>query len=230
MTRPARRAAGFTLIEMMITVAVVGIIAALATVSLARVRPRANLAGAAVELHSLLHAARQQALAAGQDVAVLVFPGYSPRAGEVGRIIVYQDGDHTLFDETAADNFDDYDPAKIRCGPKSEILSSLDLPAGVVVGPATGLGAGEVLPAPLAAIPVNLDCTFCDGDKAARRGAVVFDSRGRARFYSKAGVPLAVSGGSVSLEAPALGTGAQGQVKALTVVGSTGAVSVIDRG
>ncbi len=226
MPRPGRRRAGFTLIEMMVTVAIMGIIVALATVSLQRARPRANLAGAAVDLQALLHGARQQALASGQNVAVMVFPGYSPGGDVVGRIVVYQDGDGTLFDATSADSIDGYDPAVLKCGPNSEIVSTLDLPPAVRIGPAVGMGATAKLVAPWTSVPVNLDCTFCDGAGAARRGAVVFDPRGRASFYSKAGVALAVDGGSVSLQVPSLGA----EVRTLAVGASTGAVTSFDNG
>lgn len=229
---PTRRRtpAGFTLIELMITVAIIAVVATAASVSLIRARPRANLSGAAVDLQALLHGARQQALVTGNDVAVMIFPGCAPSADVLGRVLVYEDGDHTLFDDKADVNLDTYDCKVLAHGPKSEISTSLDLPPGIQIGPATGFGAGAVLPAPLAAVPVNLDCTFCDGEKEARRGAVVFDSRGRARFHAATGAPLAVDGGSFSLEAPALGAGGQGQVKTLAIVGSTGAVRVVERG
>ena len=226
MPRPRRQAAGFTLIELMVVVAIIAIVATLAAVSLQRARPRANLAGAAVDLQALLHGARQQALASGWNVAVMIFPGYSPENDVVGRVIVYQDAEATLFDPTAAVNFDAYDPAVLASGPSSEIVSTLDLPPAVRVGPAVGMGATAKLVAPWASVPVNLDCTFCDGAGAARRGAVVFDPNGRASFYSKAGVALAVDGGSVSLQVPSLGA----EVRTLAVGASTGAVTSFDNG
>jgi prepilin-type N-terminal cleavage/methylation domain-containing protein len=224
--RPDRRTSGFTLIEMMIVVAIMAIIGALAAVSMSRARPRATLAGATVDLQALLHGARQQALTSGQDVAVMFFTGYSPESDVVGRVIVYQDGDNTLFDAASDDRFDKYDPAVLKYAARSEIVTTLDLPATVRFGPAEGMGATAVLAAPWGSVPVNLDCTFCDGKDKDRRGAVVFDSRGRARFYTQAGAPLAVSGGSISLQIPALGA----QVRTLAVGATTGAVRSFNNG
>ncbi len=218
------------MIELMVVVAIIGAVAALATASLVRARPRANLTGAAVDLQSLLHAARQTALATGEDVAVMFFPAFDGPGDQVGRVVVYRDGERTFFDETAAVNFDDYQPGALAAGPRSEVVTTLDLPPAVRFGPADGQGAGAVLPAPWSTIPVNLDCTFCDGEKEARRGAVVFDSSGRATFHAKTGVALAVEGGSVSLEVPALETDGRRQIRTLAVGASTGAVRAINNG
>lgn len=227
-TRHAQR--GFTMIEMMVVIAIIAVIAALATASIIRSRPRANLAGAAVDLQALLHGARQQALAAGDDVVVMVFPGYVGVGDSVGRVVVYRDGNHTLFDDAAAVNFDDYAPATPAADSRSEVLETLDLPPAVRIGPANGMGATAVLPAPFAAIPVNLDCTFCAGTGAGRRGAVLFDSRGRATFYAANGAPLTVAGGSLSLTIPGLAAGAANQVRTLAVSASTGAVRAVTNG
>ncbi len=228
---PRRSTRGFTLIEFMTVVGIIAIIAAVAASSLTRARPRSNLASITVELQSALHAARQRALASGEEVAVLVFPGFSPATGVTGRIIVYQDGDASLFDAAAAVNFDAYDPAVLAFGPRSEILATIDLPEGVTVGPRLGLGSGAALPAPWAGVPVTADCTFCDGNGAARRGAVVFDPRGRARFFAKAGPPLVVDGGSLSLIVTALeGASGRNQVRTLAIGSSAGNVRAFNNG
>ena len=191
MSRTSHRASGVTLIELMIVVGVIVIITTLAGVSLQRARPRANLAGTAVELQSLLAGARQQAMASGWEVAVLIFPAHPTGGGATGRVIVYQDGDANFFLTTSTLNFDNYDPAVLAAGPSSEVITSLDLPSTVQFGPAAGMGTAAKLVAPYATIPVNADCTFCGGAGTARRGAVVFDSRGRATFHAAAGAALA---------------------------------------
>jgi len=228
----SRPAHGFTMIEMAIVVAIIGVVTAIAMVSLSRSRPRASLAGAAADLQALLHGARQQALASGQDVLVLVFPNQATPGGAKGRIAVILDGDHFLLDPAQTDfNLDGVKSAQVGVGPNSELLTTLDLPAGVEIGPAQGLGAAFKLVAPYAGIPVDADCTFCEGDDAKRRGAVLFDSRGRARFYPKVGPPLAVDGGSLSLTAPALqdAVGA-GATRTLAVGASTGNIKAINGG
>jgi prepilin-type N-terminal cleavage/methylation domain-containing protein len=218
---------GFTLIELLVVIAIIVTLGALAWSNLWRLRPRARLADASSELVALVHGARQHALASGRDVVVMVFPQFAGPES-TGRVIVYEDGDLSLLTAGASPNFTDYDPVGLARGPRSDIVATYDLPPSIVMGPATGAGASEVMPAPLASIPVNVDCSFCkaSGD---RRGAIRFDPRGRAFFFSANagnGQPaLGVQGGSLSLSAPEVG----GQ-RSLIVTSGTGAVSLRQQG
>jgi hypothetical protein len=116
----------------------------------------------------------------------------------------------------------------MRRGSRSTIVADYDLPRNVVIGPVGGAGPAATLVAPLAALPINVDCSFCaaSGD---RRGAIRFDSRGRASFYSAntgVGQPAAnVVGGSVSLSAPEVA----GQ-RTLLVTAGTGSVTLHNQG
>ena len=67
-----RDAAGFTLIEIMVVLAIIGVVIGLAVPFLARREPAANLAGASVELAAALRAARAEAIARDRPV---VFSG-----------------------------------------------------------------------------------------------------------------------------------------------------------
>ena len=203
----ASRAAGFTIIELAIVLAVVAILSAAAVTSLSRGKTRASLLGATTELASLLHQARQTALGTGTPVAVLLYKGYSaPGSLSTGYVIVYQDACFDFFSggATCGVTYATYDPAVLAFGTsgttKSAVLDTMTLPRGVIVGPANGMGTGTTLRAPIAGIPVDVDCSFC----GTTGGAVVFDASGQASFYSLAGGsqtgPLAVNGGaSVSL-------------------------------
>jgi prepilin-type N-terminal cleavage/methylation domain-containing protein len=220
-TRPR----GFTLVELAVTVAIVGIVAALAYSSLERFRPRAHIANTATELQSLLHGARQTALASGREVLVMVFPNCPTREG-TGRVVVYQNGDPAFFSGGGAPNFAGYDCTVQAAGPGSEVLDVLDFPQGVRVGPATGLGLSRRLAAPYDRIDVTRDCAFCDGDGAARRGAIRFDSRGRAWFHDRNGPAMAApSGSSFSVASTEIGG-----TRALVIQASTGSVHAVNEG
>jgi len=193
-----------TLIELMIVVAIIGIVAAMATSSMSRARPRGTFATTSVELQALLHGARQEALARGVPVAVLVFPDYRGH-GSQGRFIVVKDAPaptDSVIIPTATLNLDSYDPAVLASPPGGQVLDTFDLPNGVNVGPLTGLGIAH--PAvPYDGAKTDVDCSFC-GTSTPRRGAIRFDARGRVDFYSAAGTKLAVRGASISIYAPDL--------------------------
>jgi prepilin-type N-terminal cleavage/methylation domain-containing protein len=222
-----RQPRGFTLIEMMIVLAIVGVIAGLAGFSMTRTRPRASLAGTVIELRAALHQARLQALASGAQVVVMVFPGVSGEASSLGRVVIYQDNAFDFFNTTSAVHFGNYDALALKAGPRGEVTARLDLPRGVTFGPATGLGTSATLPAPFATIPVRSDCTFCAGTGAARRGAVVFDPRGRASFHDADGPALAVAGGSISVTSAEL-QGATPLVRMLAITATTGSLQSVN--
>ncbi|OFX24673.1 MAG: hypothetical protein A2V77_15740 [Anaeromyxobacter sp. RBG_16_69_14] len=191
------------------TVAIAAILGALAYDGMSRTRPRANFNGVSAELQSLVHFARLHALAEGVSVAVLVYPQYRGE-GSQGRIIVYQESTNpawSLFNTAAALNFDNYDPAVLAAAAPpapdlpATIVTTLDLSSGVNFGPDVGL-AVAALPFPYNGITTNVACSFCNAGGTgtrANRGAIVFNSRGQASFYSAAGNALAVQGGSLSI-------------------------------
>ncbi len=239
---PRRRrepSAGFTLIELAVVIAIVAILSTIAYSSLARNKPRANLASAAVELQALLHEARQSALASGEPVAVLFYPGYSGpgTAGATGYVIVYQDACFDFFTGggTCGVAYGTYDPALLAAGTngalQSAVLDTMSLPTGVAVGPAAAMGAGARLPAPLAGVPVDAACAFC----GTTGGAVRFDPRGQASFYGLSGTtvtgPLPLTeGASLSLGFdPAVAPDMSGQ-RTLVILSASGAVQAINGG
>jgi prepilin-type N-terminal cleavage/methylation domain-containing protein len=186
---------GFTLIEMVIVVAIIAIIAAMAYGSLSASRPRQTLSNATAELQALIHGARQQALASGNSVVVMVFPTFANRLGGTGRVVAVEDRDSTLFLAASALNFDGYAPATPGFpAPLTQDPTVFDLPPGVRVGTARTVA----LLAPLDTVPFATGCSFCNN--AQTRGAIRFDSRGRATFYSANGAALATgTGHSLSL-------------------------------
>lgn len=216
---------GFTIVEMAVAMAIVLILAALAFSSVARQRPRANLADTAADLQSAIHGARLRALASGHDVVVMVFPQYATGQG-TGRVIVYEDGSYDFFSASGAPSFGGYNAAVLASNAQSQVVSTLDLPRGVTIGPPTGMGSTATLPAPLAGIDVRRACSFCSttGDG---RGAIKFDGRGRASFYTANGAPLAIpAGASLSLTAAPEIEG----MRTLAITPVTGAVRTFNNG
>jgi prepilin-type N-terminal cleavage/methylation domain-containing protein len=188
---PTRRR-GFTLIELAVVVAIIGILAAVAWSSLSKARPRATLAAASNELQAIIHAGRQQALASGHSVVVLVFPAFAAPGGRIGRVVIVEDQAGTFFDAASALNLASYNPATPATpAPLTQTPTIFDLPVPITfVAP-----AGSVtIPPPFNTVSIATMCTFCD--PATARGAIRFDERGRAAFFSGNGLPLAVGTGA----------------------------------
>lgn len=214
---------GFTVIEAMVVMAIIAVLAAVAFPSLLRQRPRAHLAAATAELQSLVHGARQQALATGHDVWVVVFPEYVSSEG-TGRVVVYEDGNYNFATTNAPDvDLDRMVPGAPASGTLSRVVTTFDLPAGVTFG--TDGSGPSTLPAPLAGIDLTLGCSFC-GTLTDHRGAIRFDSRGRATFYGRTGVPLVTTGAALNLTAS---PNVQGQ-RTLVVTPITGTVRLLVNG
>ena len=216
-----RRSRGFTLVELMVTVAIIAIVAALAYFGVARLRPRAELLTSAADLEALVRGARQNALSTGRDTVVMVFPQARNPRGGAGRVIVYEDAAHTFFGAVAP-NFDAFDPVAPGV-PGDSLLGNLDLPLGITFG--LGGAAAPVLDDPYKSIPVGL-CSFCasTGDD---RGAIAFDYRGRARFYPSCGAPLAVPGGTLALQG---NQDLRGSFRLLVITTATGGVRSLSGG
>jgi Tfp pilus assembly protein FimT len=219
-----KRSLGFTVIEAMVVMATIGIIAGLGLPLVFRQRPRAHLASATAELQSLVHGARQQALATGHDVWVVVFPEYVSDIG-TGRVLVYEDGNYD-FSQTTAPGGVDLDrivPGSPASASLSRVVTTMDLPTGITFG-ADGSGP-TTLPAPFTGIDLSKGCSFC-GTLTDRRGGIRFDSRGRATFYGRTGVPLVTAGEALNVTAsPTI----RGQ-RTLVVTPTTGNVRLLVNG
>jgi prepilin-type N-terminal cleavage/methylation domain-containing protein len=214
----ARR--GFTLIELMVVVAIVGVLAAMTLFLFGRQKGRQEVDQMALELRALMNGARQTAFSTGEPVVLVVFPDLPTSSGR-GRLVLYRDGNFSLFSGAAAVNLENLDGANPAADTRSEVLDRVDLPRGIEVGPATGQGPGALMPAPFAGIAINVACPICTG--ANRRGAFVFQPNGSVTFQDRNGPPLNFpQGASLSL------TKAESQeVRTLAVAASTGAMRTL---
>ncbi len=219
MRRTRQQPRGFTLIELVIVVAIIGVVTGLAVTTLGAARPRQTFVNAVAELQTIVHGARQQALARGNDVAVLVFPSFVNPLGGRGRVVVVEDRDAVLFSTASATNLDNYKPeSPFVPEPFPQDTTTFDLPPGIVITPV----AGAALAAPLNDIAAPKACTFCSAGGTGP-GAIRFDTRGRASFYAAAGPALATTTGQIIALAPA---DTQAPTRYLYVTSATGAVMV----
>jgi prepilin-type N-terminal cleavage/methylation domain-containing protein len=223
-----RPASGFTLIELMVIVAIIAILAGLAFSNYARTRPRVRLSTTAAEIQTALMVARQEAIGRSRDVAVLFFPNQVTSSG-TGRVVVYLDAAGGFMNgapPAGFPSFCSFNRVTMAGGSSSTgsgVLSIIDLPGEVRIGPPTSAVAVAF---PFNTVPATVTgCSFCDN--ALDAGAIRFDARGRATVYSTCG-PLdlvaGVNGGSITLVAAEI-TGTY-----MVVVSPTGNVRTFNAG
>ncbi len=212
---PVATPRGFTLLEVAITVAILGVLVALSWSSYSHTRPRARLSATAADLHALIHGARQQALATGREVSVLVYPAQSTGSG-TGRVVEYLDMKGGFMTGTAPPGyptFCTFNPGAPAAPDPNDILDSVEIPMQVTIAPPANPVA---LTFPYNVPQPTTGCSFCAGTPS--MGAIRFDARGRATFFSTCGTPgVFPTGGSISLTSADL---AGSRVLAVTPNGS----------
>lgn len=194
-----RRPSGFTLIELMMVITILGVLVALAVASFDSLRARTGPRNAAADLSSALSLARNRALDRGSDVWFIIYPDYETN----GAWYIYEDikvafggaaspadGGILLFSDFEPPN-DIYplgtesgnrliDSGELRLYPRSTTRFVAD--AGVPWG------------VPFAALNTNAtpECTFCTpgGPGGHQRGAIVFTGDGSVRFVDGDGNAL----------------------------------------
>lgn len=173
------RVRGFTLIELMTTVAVLGVVAAISYASLDRMLSRARARTAYQELVSTLEHTREVALVRGVPTFFRIVP--PPPMSDKGILI------DAYVDTRAALDTSDFDPDDTPF-PR---LARRELPPTLKLhSPAVA----PTLPAPFSTVPADAACTFCEGSGPTY---IVFGSDGSARLGSTpADHPL---GGSIAL-------------------------------
>jgi prepilin-type N-terminal cleavage/methylation domain-containing protein len=223
---------GFSLIEMMTVLAIVGILAGMAAVGLSQLKVRGNFASATGDFVSTLRTARAEAFARGDNTVVVV-----DTAG--GRWWAIEDvaGNFSLSAFSAST------PAPSP----GRLIYSGSLPVGVSFGPSAGIG--QALGQPYSGIPtgfvnivlpdggsggtadISVDggsaapnfkyCSFCRTSDGL--GAITFLPSGGASFNGQG--PLSV-GQQISMSSVADGGVGYGIIE-FAIVGATGASEAV---
>lgn len=184
------QARGFTILELIVVIAIVGVLAALSLAALSRINTRVAPQNAAYEFSSMLSKARSRALQRNSDVWLVVYPNLTRTGGKgKGAFFIFEDPDGdfgTHYAGLAFDPLADSLPGRVR---RIESIFLEDL-GGRHVG--FCVNGTPTFPEPYASLTPK-PCSFCGGGDTDenRRGAVVFRAEGGARFVDNENNPIA---------------------------------------
>lgn len=223
---------------MMVVVAILGVLAAMGFYAMEGLRRRTAPRNEAAEFSAALSQARTRAMERGSDVWVIIYPERGPTgAAGSGSYFIYEDANLDFgvagvqsCNGSGPCNYETFLPPNLiapltSTGDRIHEMKYFDrtttrnVSFGNTVN--TALAYGEPF-APLNSLTKS--CTFCGGAGAARRGAIVFNGDGAARFVDNTGA-LVFAGGAM-MGGVAIEGAATRQLTLFAIAGTTGYVGL----
>lgn len=210
-----RSSSGFTLLELMIAVAIIGIISSMAAASANQIGARNATQNAASDISSLLQGARARAEQRGSDVYVIVYPRMT-KAGALtggrGALFVYEDfngdfltGNGSCTGMGTADcswgNFTPPNAIRSPATSNDRLVTAIYMDDYPKKNVRLGKVAGAVFSAPFGGILARADLNGCSFCQSGNKGAVVFTGEQQLRFLNDSAAPTGERVAGLALQA-----------------------------
>lgn len=203
---------GFTLLELMIVVAIIGLVATMSVSTFIQLGAKNATQSAANDIYSTLQSARSRSEQRGSDIYVMVFPRFDKKtasvSGGVGALFVYEDVDGDFLTgsgpcsgaaECSWTNF--LPPNNITSAPteRDRLLASIYLDDYPRANVKFGKEVSQAWSFPFTSIATGADANGCSFCQTGDMGAVLFTD-GQAVLLDNAGVAQAPRVGGFALQ------------------------------